>query len=140
MLAADIRHEEALEFYRKSLAIREMIAAADRANFTARRDVALSHDLVATALFSLNRIEEARNVFLAGLAVIEDYARADPNNALHQMDLVIFLYKLAVLGDEPRARLERALAIIRRLDGEGKLNAAQKSWIEYIEEALKRAP
>jgi hypothetical protein len=56
------------------------------------------------------------------------------------MDLVACLFKLATVGDEPRPRLERALAIVRKLDGEGKLTADEKSWIAYIEQGLAELP
>jgi hypothetical protein len=50
------------------------------------------------------------------------------------------LFQLALAGDEPRARLERALAIMRKLETEGRLAANQKFWIEYIRQALAALP
>jgi len=47
---------------------------------------------------------------------------------------------LAVIGDEPRARYERALAILRKLEREGKLPPNSKSWIGHLEEVLAALP
>jgi hypothetical protein len=49
------------------------------------------------------------------------------------------LFKLALLGDETVPRLTRALAILRRLDAEGRLPADKKGWIAAFEQALAPA-
>jgi eukaryotic-like serine/threonine-protein kinase len=138
--AADERYEDALASYRASFDIREKIAAADRANFGAQRDMAISHDLIGTTLVSLKRMEEAAREFRAGLAIIERYSATDPDNPRWQIDLVLSLNKLALVGDEPRARFERALAILRKLDAAGRLAANQKGWIQAIEQGLAALP
>ncbi|HZO46767.1 MAG TPA: tetratricopeptide repeat protein [Xanthobacteraceae bacterium] len=136
----DERYEDALVSYRSSLAIRAKVAAADPANFEAERDIAVSHDLVGTALFSLKRPDEAVKEFRAGLAVIERYAARNLDNPRWQIDLALALNKLAFIGDQPRARLERALAILRKLDGAGQLAANQKGWIQTLEEGIAALP
>jgi hypothetical protein len=40
--------------------------------------------------------------------------------------MVLALNKLALVGDEPHARFERALAILRKLDAAGRLAANQR--------------
>ena len=70
------------------------------------------------------------------LPIIEAYAATDPGNAIWQIDLATCLFRLAQIGDEPRARLERALAILRRLDAAGTLPEAQKPWIAGLEQAI----
>jgi tetratricopeptide (TPR) repeat protein len=140
MLNADGRYEDALAIYRRSLAIRQKVASADRANPTAQRDMALSHDLIGATLVSLKRMEEARKEFRAGVAVIERYSATDPDNVLWQLDLALSLYKLALLGDDPRPRLERALAIVRKLDAAGRLTAGQRAWVESLQQALAALP
>ena len=64
-------------------------------------------------------MDEAVKEFRAGLAIIERYSASDPDNPRWQIDLVLALNKLALVGDEPRARFERALAILRKLDAGG---------------------
>jgi 3-methyladenine DNA glycosylase Mpg len=54
--------------------------------------------------------------------------------------LVLCLYQVARLGDNPRANLIRALEITQRLDREGKLNADQRRWITMISQELAKAP
>ena len=53
---------------------------------------------------------------------------------------MLSLNKLALVGDEPRARFKRALAILRKLDAAGRLAANQKGWIQAIEEGLAALP
>jgi hypothetical protein len=53
---------------------------------------------------------------------------------------VLSLNKLALAGDEPRVRFERALAILRKLDAGGRLASNQKGWIQAIEEGLAALP
>jgi tetratricopeptide (TPR) repeat protein/energy-coupling factor transporter ATP-binding protein EcfA2 len=138
--AADDRYEDALASYRSSLAIRVKVASADPANLGAQRDTVLSRDLIGTALFSLKRVDEAIKEFREGLVVIERYSASDPNNPRWQIDLALALNKLALIGDEPRARFERALAILRKLDAAGRLSANQKGWIQALEEGLAALP
>ncbi|MCC6889060.1 MAG: tetratricopeptide repeat protein [Hyphomicrobiales bacterium] len=140
VLTAEQRYGEALASYRVSLAIREKVAAADRASIGTQRDTALSHDLIGTTLVSLKRIDEALVAFRAGLAIIEHYAAADAGNPRWQIDLVLSLHKLALLGDAPRARFERALAILRKLEAAGRLAANQRGWIEELQQSLAALP
>lgn len=76
----------------------------------------------------------------SGACGTETYAATDPGYVTCQIDLVLCLFKLALASDEPRARLERGLTIMRKLEGGGRLTAAQKTWIGYLEEALKSLP
>jgi hypothetical protein len=68
--------------------------------------------------------------------VLEKLAAAHPDRVGWQTDLVVNLFKLAQLGDEPLARLQQALAILRRLEAEGRLPENQKSWIPVFEQAI----
>jgi eukaryotic-like serine/threonine-protein kinase len=138
--ADDQRYEDALANYRNSLAIREKIATADPANVGALRDIALSHGFVGSALTVLKRIDEAKKSLLVALATVERYLASDPDNSVWQIDLVFALNRLAAAGDEPRARLEQALAILRKLDSAGQLDANQKAWIPIHEEAIAKLP
>ena len=72
------------------------------------------------------RADDARAEYRKSLDIYEKLVAADPDNALWQTDLVVALVRLALTGDEPRPRLERALEIMRRLEREGKLAASQR--------------
>jgi hypothetical protein len=66
----------------------------------------------------------------------EQIAKADPENTLWQTELASSLMQLAGAGDDPQSRLTRALSLLQKLDGAGKLGAVQKSWLRVIEQAL----
>jgi hypothetical protein len=66
----------------------------------------------------------------------EQIAKADPENTLWQTELASSLMQLAGAGDDPQSHLTRALSLLQKLDGAGKLGAVQKSWLRAIEQAL----
>jgi len=139
-LLSESRHQEALDTFRKGLAIRERIVSLDPRNVIAKRDVGFSHDRIATTLQALGRVDDARAQFRTRLLVIEDYAATDPSNAVWQIDLVLCLNSLGQIGDEPRARYERILAILRNLEREKKLTTEQTTWIAAAERFLATLP
>jgi tetratricopeptide (TPR) repeat protein len=140
VLLSDSRHEEALDIFRKGLTIRERIVSLDPRNVIAKRDVGFSHDRIATTLQALGRVDDARAQLRMRLLVIEDYAATDPSNAVWQIDLVLCLNSLGQIGDEPRARYERILAILRNLEREKKLSTEQTTWIAAAERFLATLP
>lgn len=135
-LMSESRHEEALAIFRKGLTIRERIVSLDPRNVIAKRDVGFSHDRIATTLQALGQVEDARAQFRRRLLVIDDYAATDPSNAVWQIDLVLCLNSLGQIGDEPRARYERILAILRNLERDKKLTTEQTTWIAAAERFL----
>jgi tetratricopeptide (TPR) repeat protein/energy-coupling factor transporter ATP-binding protein EcfA2 len=139
-LLSESRHQEALDTFRKGLAIRERIVSLDPRNVIAKRDVGFSHDRIATTLQALGRVDDARAQFRTRLLVIEDYAATDASNAVWQIDLVLCLNSLGQIGDEPRARYERILAILRNLEREKKLTTEQTTWIAAAERFLATLP
>jgi tetratricopeptide (TPR) repeat protein len=139
-LLSESRHEEALDIFRKGLAIRERIASLDPRNVIAKRDVGFSHDRIATTLQALGQVDHARAQFRTRLLVIEDYAATDPSNAVWQIDLVLCLNSLGQIGDEPRARYERILSILRNLEREKKLTTEQTTWMAAAERFLATLP
>jgi hypothetical protein len=64
----------------------------------------------------------------------------DPDNAAWQSELAISLFRLAQAGEEPQPRLQRALALLQKLDAAGKLNAEQKPMIANIRQFLASPP
>jgi tetratricopeptide (TPR) repeat protein/energy-coupling factor transporter ATP-binding protein EcfA2 len=139
-LLSESRHEEALDIFRKGLTIRERIVSLDPRNVIAKRDVGFSHDRIATTLQALGRVDDTRAQFRARLLVIEDYAATDPSNAVWQIDLVLCLNSLGQISDEPRARYERILTILRNLEREKKLTTEQATWIAAAERFLATLP
>jgi tetratricopeptide (TPR) repeat protein len=139
-LLSESRPEEALDIFREGLAIRERIVSLDPRNVIAKRDVGFSHDRIATTLQALGLVDDARAQFRARLLVIDDYAATDPSNAVWQIDLVLCLNSLGQIGDEPRARYERIVAILRNLEHEKKLTTEQTTWIAAAERFLATLP
>ena len=97
----------------------EKVATADPPISARSAILALSHDLIGATLVSLKRVDEASRSSAPGSPSSSAIRRADPDNPRWQIDLVLALNKLALVGDEPRARFERALAILRKLDAAG---------------------
>ncbi len=133
-------YEPAIELYRKALALRQALSAADPANMSWLRDVALTQGRLGAAYQAAGRTGEARDAYRACLDLSERYAATNPANTTWQIDVVLYLYSLAFVDDAPRPLLERALAIVRRLEAEGRLNGVQATWKSYLEEALAAAP
>jgi len=140
VLVSESRHQDALDIFRRGLTIRERIVSVDPRNVIAKRDVGFSHDRIATTLQALGLIDDARAQFRARLLVIEDYAATDPSNAVWQIDLVLCLNSLGQIGDEPRERYERILAILHNLEHEKKLTTEQTTWIAAAERFLATLP
>jgi hypothetical protein len=64
------------------------------------------------------------------LAIAQRLADIDQTNAQWQTDLVVSLYKIATYadGEKRSAALDKALAIVERLEAEGKLSPDKKDW------------
>jgi tetratricopeptide (TPR) repeat protein len=134
------RAEEALADYRRALAIVERLTAADPGNLDWQRELSVTWNKMADALAAAGRRGEAIEFARRSLALRTRLATADPANVRRQIDLVVVLAKLAQLGDDARARLREALAILRRLEAEGRLPAYQKGMIAAVERMLAEAP
>ena len=140
----DIRVElgqlpEALDAFRASLEICKKIALANPSNY-AQRELAISLARMGDMMMQMGRGADAIEWYRQSLDIREKLSAADPDNAVWQTDLIIDLRRLARAGDQPRARLSRALEIARRLRDQGKLRADQAGWIETLEKELEQAP
>src|SRR5262249_9457403 len=109
------RKEQALLSFKSSFEIRKQLADADPGNLKRQRDLAVMYGRMGDLMLEVQRKEEGIQALRASLAIRERLAAADPGNILWQTDLVIALRRLARAGDDPRARLARALDIARRL-------------------------
>ncbi len=75
----------------------------------------------------------AAQAFKAALEITEKLAAGDPGNVLWQRDLIIGHYSLAQAEDDPKAHLEKALAVADALLASGRLAPAD----DYIPGALR---
>lgn len=126
-LADEDKREEALEAYRKGLATFEKLAAADHGNTQWQHEVSISLDKIGDVLADQGKREKALDAYRKSLAIREKLVSAEPGNAGWQINLVVGLRKVADAGDEPRARLIRALDILRRLDAQGRLRTPKRT-------------
>ena len=83
-------------------------------------------------MIDLGQGERAQIYYQKQLEIAERLARQEPGRADRQWDLVASLQRM---GD--RKSLERALAILQRLDGENKLTPQQRGAIPHLEAALR---
>jgi tetratricopeptide (TPR) repeat protein len=131
------KKEQALLAFKSSFDIRKQLADADPGNLQRQRDLAVMYGRMGDLMLGMQRQEDGIQALRASLAIRERLAAADPGNILWQTDLVIALRKLALAGDDAKARLARALELARRLDADGKLGPEQAGWIEDLEEKLE---
>jgi hypothetical protein len=75
------------------------------------------------------------------LAIAEQLAGIDKSNVQWQTDLVVSLYKIATFadGDRKSAALDKALAIVERLEVEGRLSPDKRDWKSRLL-ALRETP
>jgi len=129
----------ALAADRDGLAIAKALAQRDPSNTEWQLDLSISDERVGGVLQAQGDLAGALAADRDGLAIAKALAQRDPSNTQWQHDLVVSLYKVASAGGNAKANLTEALAILKRLDAEGKLTADQKGWVATIEAALAKA-
>jgi hypothetical protein len=127
--------EAARQAYQGSLEIRERLAKAepDRADY--QRDLSVSYIKMGDLYVALGQGEAARQAYQGSLEIAERLAKAEPDRADYQLDLVISLVKIGTAA-AGRSMLEQALAILLRLDLQGRLAPADQPKIEALRQML----
>jgi tetratricopeptide (TPR) repeat protein len=128
----------ALAAYRDGLAIAKALAQKDPSNVEWQRGPWLCNDRIGNVLRAQGNLPGALAAYRDGLAIAKALAQKDPSNVVWQTNLAFSLGKVADAGDDPKANLTEALAILQRLDVAGKLTPDQKGWIANIKAALKK--
>jgi tetratricopeptide (TPR) repeat protein len=128
--------EGALVAFREGLEIRRALAARDPGNAVRQREIAISLDRIGNLMRDRDDIDGAIAAYRESDAIGRALADADPGNSRSQIDLTVGLIKLAQVGDEPRARWTEALAVLRRLDAEGRVAAPDRQRIGFVERQL----
>ncbi len=130
----------ALKAYEDGLDIAKRLAERDKNNAEWQRDLSVSYDRVGDIRAARGDSDGALKAYEDGLDIRKRLAERDKNNVQWQTDLAVSAWKLAAAGAEDgRAQIAGGLAILKRLDAEGKLTADQKGWIGAFDGAL-RAP
>jgi tetratricopeptide (TPR) repeat protein len=131
LFALGLSGEAAARWQRVAAALeKRSLAEPDRADYL--RDLSVSYNKMGDLMGSLGAGDEARQFYQKALEIAERLVRQEPDRADYQADLVASLGRVGT-----RESLERALAILRRLEGQGKLTAQQAGWIGIIEQALQ---
>jgi len=129
----------ALDHYGRGQALVQALSRSDPNNAEWQRDLSVSYDRVGDISAARGDRDGALKAYKDGLDIRKALAARDPNNVVWQTDLVVSAWKLAEAGaKDGRQHLANGLAILKRLDGEGKLTADQKEWIAAFEAALKQ--
>ena len=137
MLVAQGDGPGALAAYRKSLEIREALAARDPANTGWQRDLSVSHRKIGDVLVAQGDGPGALAAYRKGLEIVEALAARDLGNAKWQTDLALSCAKLGKLEgaltlEARRDYLERGRQILVALESEGRLMPAQNliAWFD----------
>ena len=72
------------------------------------------------------------------LEIARALADKDPGNKQFRTDVVLALWRLAAVGDNPRERLTEALKLLKNLKLAAMLTPAQEGWIATIESDLSK--
>jgi tetratricopeptide (TPR) repeat protein len=139
MLIAEHDAPAALEEYRQSFKISQILASTDPTNLDWQFDLAAGHSRIADAESASGDKQGALADYRAALDIIEKLAAADPGNAGWQWNLFASYYQLAEAGDDPMANYRARLTVLERLNAVGQLPAANKPWMDKVRRALEPA-
>ncbi len=134
---------DALAVEKEALEFAEKEAARTPAELELRRNVSVVHNRIGRTLRLLARPDEAAASHRASLAIIESLARSKADHWGWAADLAYTRWRLgeALLevparAAEGRTLLEAAIASLRTLKADGRLDDDTSSWIDQIAKAL----
>ena len=125
---------KALKAYEDGLAIAKTLAELDPKHTGWQRDLSVSYDKIGNMHQANGDGIKALKAYEDGLAIAKTLAELNPKMVQWQTDLVVSYYKLSQLKpDESKMLLGDALAILKRLDNEGRLEVEKQAWIPTLE-------
>lgn len=128
----------ALRTYQDSLAIADRLARLDPANSDWQRDLSITLSEIGMLETRQRHFEGSKQAFEASLAIRQRLARSDPDNAIWQFDLVQAYINYAYVAKDPKAVLNKALALTLELERTGRLAPRDKSTIKYLRDLLAK--
>jgi hypothetical protein len=128
----------AVDSARKGIEIFRGLSAAQPNNNDMQSDVGLSLQKLGEALRANGDINGGLAADRESLDVARALAAKDPGNKQFRTDVVLALWRLASVGDDPRARLTEALKILNNLKLAAILTPAQEEWIGMIANELAK--
>lgn len=124
----------AINCYQTSMKFRVKLVETEPENTEWQRDLSVSHNKVGDMHKANGDGIKALKAYEDGLAIAKTLAELDPKMVQWQTDLVVSYYKLSQLKpDESKMLLGDALAILKRLDNEGRLEVEKQAWIPALE-------
>ena len=112
---------EALDWYDKSLAIREKLVKEDRTNALWQSNYASILDAKGNTLAAAGDCDKALEPLRGGLAVRQSLAERNPDVPQYQANMAMSQYHLANCGDQSKERYRDAIDILGKLEGNGSL-------------------
>jgi tetratricopeptide (TPR) repeat protein len=115
------KHEQALVWYRKALAIRQKLADANPAVTDFQRSLSATHTAIGSLLSETEKTEEALTEYGKALAIQEKLADANPAVTDFQLILAYSEYNMGLVlrdtgkPEDAQTALRRALSILQRL-------------------------
>jgi tetratricopeptide (TPR) repeat protein len=138
LLAARGDHAAALASRRESLEIARTLVAANPEYPTWQRLLAVNLDAIGDTLVAQSDIAGASTSYAEALEIRRALLAADPDNAGRRAELVVGLWKNALLSSDPAPMLGEGLRLLKELNAGGHLSATQQGWIPMFEEQLAR--
>ena len=123
----------ALASYSQSLAIAETLASVDPGNAQLQRDLSVSYEKVGDVQREQSDLVGAMASYQRFLKIAGMLAKSDPGNAQWQRDAMAGYWRLAAVGDAPVENYGKALAILKRLQAEKRLNPVDEQYIGQLE-------
>ncbi|WP_054008570.1 caspase family protein [Cypionkella psychrotolerans] len=127
---------EAERRFTAAFAISQALAKADPGNVNRQQDLASDLDRLGDVALMRGDPVRAQNLVQRSYAITAEMAARDPGNVENQMNLVASLVRMAVYDDDTRPRQREALAVLKALQAEGRLDPGRAHWIGLIEAQL----
>jgi tetratricopeptide (TPR) repeat protein len=116
------------------IAERLVVAAPDQADFL--RNQSLVKIAIGDFMIKAGNAASALNAYRQAAAIAELLAGADRRNIEWRLELAMANWRLAQAGDEPQRRLAAAIATLRELELDGKLNTENQRFLSDAEKTL----
>ncbi|MGJ3263487.1 MAG: TIR domain-containing protein [Salinarimonas sp.] len=117
--------------------IRELLEF-DAHNTLWQRDLSIGYSMIGDYLAATDRRQHAHGAYQRSLDIVRFLSDADETNVILQVDLTIKLLKISSVSSNETAAafLNEALAVVERLEAQGKLPAARADFPDLIRAQL----
>lgn len=129
---------EAKRRYTAAEAISRRLAAEASHNASRQQDWATDLDYLGDVALMQGDAEAAHSFARQSYAIVSAMVASDPANVENQMALVSSLVRIAMYEDDPKQMQRQALAILKGLQAEGRLDPGRADWIGIIEGQLQK--